>query len=190
AHRSLFVVLVREMSGVFGLGDYSCLPVCKDSAIIAIKRRVAALLKRFLSIDILRGFCKIGSKPAQIATHFWRRISFSMTEERDMRVQRLHALRERGVNPYPNRVMRSHTIAEALQHFEEWQGEEQTLTLVGRIRLLRDMGKAAFVHIEDGTGRIQVYFRINDLGEEAFKVVKALDIGDFVQVSGFLFLTR
>src|SRR5215471_10312248 len=113
-----------------------------------------------------------------------------MTEERDVRLQRLHALRERGVNPYPNRVTRSHTIAEALDHFEEWQGEEQTLTLVGRIRLLRDMGKATFTHIEDGTGRIQLYFRINDIGEEAYKTLKLLDIGDFVQVNGFLFLTR
>lgn len=113
-----------------------------------------------------------------------------MTEERDVRLQRLYGLRERGVNPYPNRVFRSHTIAEALQHFEEWQGEEHTLTLVGRMRLMRDMGKAAFAHIEDGTGRIQLYFRINDIGEEAFKMLKLLDIGDFIQVSGFLFTTR
>jgi lysyl-tRNA synthetase class 2 len=113
-----------------------------------------------------------------------------MTEERDVRVQRLHTLRERGVNPYPSRVVRTHTIAEALQHFEAWQGEEQTLTLVGRIRLMRDMGKAAFAHIEDGTGRIQLYFRVNDIGEEAYKSLKLLDIGDFLQVSGFLFLTR
>jgi lysyl-tRNA synthetase class 2 len=113
-----------------------------------------------------------------------------MTEERDVRLQRLRTLRERGVNPYPSRVARSHTIAEALQHFEEWQGEERNLTLVGRIRLMRDMGKAAFAHIEDGTGRIQLYFRINDVGEEAYKLLKLLDIGDFIQVSGFLFLTR
>jgi lysyl-tRNA synthetase class 2 len=113
-----------------------------------------------------------------------------MTEERDVRLQRLQTLRERGVNPYPNRVARTHTIAEALQHFEEWQGEEHTLTLVGRVRLMRDMGKAAFAHIEDGTSRIQLYFRVNDIGEEAFKSLKLLDIGDFIQVSGFLFLTR
>ncbi len=113
-----------------------------------------------------------------------------MTEERDVRIQRLHTLRERGVNPYPNQVARSQTIAEALRHFEEWQGEEYTLTLVGRVRLMRDMGKAAFAHIEDGSGRIQLYFRVNDIGDEAFKSLKLLDIGDFIQVSGFLFLTR
>lgn len=113
-----------------------------------------------------------------------------MTEERDVRIQRLHTLRERGVHPYPNRAVRSHTLAEALQHFDEWQGEEHTLTLVGRIRLMRDMGKAAFAHIEDGTGRLQLYFRLNDIGEEAYAGLKLLDIGDFLQVSGFLFLTR
>ncbi len=113
-----------------------------------------------------------------------------MTEERDVRLQRLQTLRERGVYPYPNRVERSCTIEEALQHFDEWQGENSTLTIVGRIRLMRDMGKAAFTHIEDGTGRIQLYFRINDIGEESYKILKLLDIGDFMQVSGFLFTTR
>ncbi len=52
------------------------------------------------------------------------------------------------------------------------------------------MGKAAFAKIEDGTGSIQVYFRINDLGEEAYRSIKLLDLGDFIQVSGFLFVTR
>jgi lysyl-tRNA synthetase class 2 len=113
-----------------------------------------------------------------------------MTEERDVRLQRLHTLRAGAVNPYPNRTVRSHTAAEALQHFAEWQGEERDLTLVGRIRLVRDMGKATFAHIEDGTGRIQLYFRMNDIGEETYRSLKLLDIGDFIQVSGFLFLTR
>lgn len=114
-----------------------------------------------------------------------------MTEERDVRLQRLQTLRDRGINPYPNRVDRSHTIAEALQHFDEWQGDEHTtLTLVGRIRLVRNMGKAVFAHIEDGTGRIQLYFRVNDIDDAAFQALKLVDIGDFLQVSGYLFLTR
>ena len=113
-----------------------------------------------------------------------------MTDERAVRLQRLHILREKGINPYPNRVERTHTIAEVLQHFDEWQGETGDYILTGRIRLLREMGRAAFAQIEDGTGRIQVYFRINDLGEEAYKTVKLLDLGDFIQVRGFLFRTR
>lgn len=115
-----------------------------------------------------------------------------MADERDVRIQRLHALREQGINPYPNRVERSHTIAEVLAHFDafEQQGAEGSFTIVGRIRLLREMGKAAFAKIEDGTGSMQVYFRINDLGEEAYKGIKLLDLGDFIQVTGYCFLTR
>ncbi len=113
-----------------------------------------------------------------------------MADEREIRLQRLHALREKGINPYPNRVMRTHTILEILQHFDEWQGPEGSFTITGRIRLMREMGKVAFVKIEDGSGSIQAYFRINDLGEDAYRMLKLLDVGDFVQASGFLFLTR
>ncbi len=113
-----------------------------------------------------------------------------MADEREVRLQRLQALREQGINPYPNAVERTHTIAETLEHFDEWVGPEGSYTLVGRIRLLREMGKAAFAKIEDGTGSIQVYLRINDLGEESYRSIKLLDLGDFIQVSGFLFVTR
>ncbi len=115
-----------------------------------------------------------------------------MPDERETRLQRLHTLREQGIDPYPTTVERTHTIAEILEHFDEFKekGTEGSYTIVGRIRLMRDMGKSAFVNIEDGTGNIQVYFRINDLGEDAYKAIKLLDLGDFIQVSGFLFLTR
>lgn len=113
-----------------------------------------------------------------------------MPDEREIRVQRLQELREQGINPYPNNVERTHTIADVLEHFEEFVGPEHSYTLVGRIRLMREMGKAAFAKIEDGTGSIQVYFRINDVGEAAYRTIKLLDLGDFIQVSGFLFVTR
>jgi len=111
-------------------------------------------------------------------------------DERENRIAHLNALRERGIEPYPNRVERTQEIATVLEHFDEWLGEEGNYTLVGRIRLMRRMGKATFAQIEDGTGRIQVYLNINDLGEEAYRTVKLLDIGDFVQMSGFLFRTQ
>jgi lysyl-tRNA synthetase class 2 len=113
-----------------------------------------------------------------------------MADEREIRLQRLQALRDQGINPYPNAVERSHTITDILMHFDAWAGPDGSYTLVGRIRLLREMGKAAFAKIEDGTGSIQVYFRINDLGEEVYRSIKLLDLGDFIQVSGFLFVTR
>jgi lysyl-tRNA synthetase class 2 len=113
-----------------------------------------------------------------------------MPDEREIRLQRLQTLRERGINPYPNDVERTHTIAEVLEHFDELAGPEGSYTLVGRIRLLREMGKAAFAKIEDGTGSIQVYLRINDLGEETYRSIKLLDLGDVIEVTGFLFITR
>ncbi len=113
-----------------------------------------------------------------------------MSDEREIRIQRLHDLREQGINPYPNAVERTHTIAEIVQHFDDLVGPEGSFTLVGRVRLLREMGKAAFAKIEDSTASIQIYFRINDLGEQAYQGIKLLDLGDFIQVSGFLFVTR
>src|SRR5437660_1499850 len=114
----------------------------------------------------------------------------NLLSEQEARRLKLLALREKGIDPYPNRVQRTNTIIDVLEHFHEWQTDERDVTLTGRIRLMREMGKAAFAQIEDGTGRMQIYFRINDIGEDAYKTLKLLDIGDFVQVRGFLFITR
>jgi len=114
----------------------------------------------------------------------------TLISEQEARRKKLLALRGKGIEPYPSRVQRTSTIANVLEHFKEWQADERDVTLTGRIRLMREMGKAAFAQIEDGTGRIQIYFRINDIGEDAYKTLKLLDIGDFVQVRGFLFITR
>jgi len=112
-----------------------------------------------------------------------------MPDERETRIQRVHDLREQGINPYPNTAERTHTIAEVLEHFDEFQqkGTDGSFTLVGRIRLIRRGGKITFMMVEHGTARIQFYFAINDLNEEAYKRVRKLDIGDFVQASGYLF---
>src|SRR6266699_743424 len=125
----------------------------------------------------------------QWVAQFWKRKRKYMADEREIRLQRLHALRERGINPYPNQVERTHTIAEVLQHFDAWRGEEGDFILTGRIRLMRSQGGITFAQIEDGTGRIQIFFQVNNLGKETYQTLKLLDIGDFVQVRGFLFVT-
>ena len=113
-----------------------------------------------------------------------------MVEERDVRLQHLQSIRDLGLNPYPQAVKRTHTIEDVLAHFDDFAGPDGSYTLVGRIRLLRDMGKATFAQIEDGTARIQIYLRLNDVGPDSYQLLKLLDIGDFVQVQGFLFRTR
>ncbi len=114
-----------------------------------------------------------------------------MPDERETRIQRVYDLREQGIDPYPTTAQRTHTIAEVLENFDDYQqkGEDGSFTLVGRIRLLRRQGKITFMQLEDGTGRIQLYFAFNDIGEEAYKRVKLLDLGDFIGASGYLFTT-
>jgi lysyl-tRNA synthetase class 2 len=111
------------------------------------------------------------------------------------RLEKLESLQDHGVDPYPPRVARSHTNQQAIQAYEE--AEEATsekpvaVTLVGRIRSMRPMGKITFAHIEDGSGRVQLFLRANDLGEEQLDLFnRDFDLGDFVQASGEMFRTR
>jgi lysyl-tRNA synthetase class 2 len=111
------------------------------------------------------------------------------------RVDKIKRMREEGIEPYPTRVERTHTSAEAIRLFEEAEARQSTdaveVTLAGRIRSMRPMGKVTFAHIEDGIGRIQLFFRSNELGEEAMtRLVKDFDLGDFIQAHGVMFRTR
>jgi lysyl-tRNA synthetase class 2 len=111
-----------------------------------------------------------------------------MSDEREYRIEKLEALRAAGIEPYPTRSERDRTAAEALERFEELQ--DKTITLAGRLMQLREMGKAAFAHIEDGSGRIQIYVKRDAVGDEAFALLKKLDLGDIVEATGTLFITR
>ena len=113
-----------------------------------------------------------------------------MSDEREARLEKLAALRAAGIDPYPAQSHRTHTAAETLAHFDALQSEGQEITLTGRLVLLREMGKSAFAHLEDGTARIQIYFKQDTIGEDAFRHIKLLDLGDFLEVTGALFTTR
>lgn len=100
-------------------------------------------------------------------------------------------------DPYPARVERTHTAADAVAAFEaagepdpDAEGSEPVVaTVVGRVTAQRVMGKAAFLDVRDGSGRIQLHFR-RDVLEAAFEGLKLVDLGDFLEVSGPLFRTR
>src|SRR5260221_5984070 len=111
-----------------------------------------------------------------------------MSDEREARLEKLEALREAGVEPYPARSSRDITAADALARYAALQG--QRVTVAGRLMALNDMGKSVFARIEDATGRIQLYFKLNDIGEEAFRRIRLLDLGDFLQARGTLFTTK
>jgi len=108
------------------------------------------------------------------------------------RLAKLEWLREQGIDPYPGRVERTHTIAEAIAAFESAQeNHEVHATVAGRLKSVRVMGKSSFADIEDGTGRVQLFIRINEVGEASYELFKkGLDLGDFVGARGVMMRTR
>jgi lysyl-tRNA synthetase class 2 len=118
------------------------------------------------------------------------------TVEED-RFNKLQYLHENNIAPYPNRVERTHTTAQAIQEFEaaEAQNPDEPaaveVTVCGRVVRQNLKGKIYFGHIEDGAGRVQLFIRINSVGDETFAMIKnALDLGDFVQASGTMMRTK
>ena len=112
-----------------------------------------------------------------------------------IRLQKIEEIKKAGIEPYPTRARRTHTAVQAIALFEaaEKAGSEkqETVILAGRIRGIRSMGKLTFAHIEDGSGRIQLFFRINEIGEEALAFFdKMMDIGDFIEAEGTLMRTK
>jgi len=117
------------------------------------------------------------------------------TKLEKVRLEKIETLRAEGIEPYPTRAKRTHTSQEAIQAFEQaeaaGQEEPMNVTLAGRLRSIRTMGKITFAHIEDGYGRIQLFLRANDVGPEQLKFFNAeFDLGDFVQAEGEMFRTR
>ncbi len=104
------------------------------------------------------------------------------------RRDKLAALRERGINPYGYRFERTHSAAQAVAAYDP--NARVTVRVAGRLVSLRGMGKTTFGHVADGVNRVQVYFRRDDLGPEAYDVVKLLDLGDYIGVQGYMFQTR
>ena len=112
-----------------------------------------------------------------------------LDEQHRIRIEKLNELKADGKNPYETTKFDfTHTAQQIRDNFEEL--EEKDVMIAGRITSWRDMGKANFIDIRDGSGRMQVYVRIDDIGEDNFKQFKKWDLGDIVGISGFVFKTR
>jgi lysyl-tRNA synthetase, class II len=113
-----------------------------------------------------------------------------------VRKKKLGALQESGVQGYPNDFVPTHTASVLLTHFAAVSEEElaktaTTVAVAGRIMSIRHFGKAAFFHVQDRSGQIQVYVRQGDSTPEAVTLLKeTLDVGDIVGVAGPVFRTR
>jgi lysyl-tRNA synthetase, class II len=107
------------------------------------------------------------------------------------RRQKLDALVEAGVPPFAYRYDRTHLATDAAASHPEGQQEEgETARVAGRIVAWRAHGKTAFAHLADSSGRIQLYFRRDGLGDDRFATLDLFDIGDIIGVEGRLFRTR
>jgi lysyl-tRNA synthetase class 2 len=106
----------------------------------------------------------------------------------DFRKEKLQKLIDGGVDPYPQKYEPTHFSIDILNDFENLENND--VNVAGRIMSLRKMGKASFFHIQDGKGKIQVFTRRDDVGEENYAHFKLLDIGDYVGVQGYAFKTK
>ncbi len=113
----------------------------------------------------------------------------TLNEIIDQRKEKIKTLVADGINPYPHKYDRSHTVTDALDQFDDIEGKEG-IRLAGRLMSRRVMGKASFANIMDGSGRIQLYLSREELGVDVYTMFKHLDIGDFIGVSGLLMTTR
>jgi lysyl-tRNA synthetase class 2 len=111
------------------------------------------------------------------------------------RREKIQALREAGVEPFPNNFQPQHRIAEILERYKdssqaELEAVTETFSLAGRLVLMRQFGKATFFHFQDESGRLQGYIQRQEVGLEAYALFKQLDLGDIVGFTGRLFRTK
>jgi len=111
------------------------------------------------------------------------------------RREKVEDLRNQGLNPYPNDFKKENSCEEVRSDMQDLTPEQIEATgknyvLAGRVMAVRDFGKAAFVQLEDSSGRIQVFVKKDVVGEEAFALYKTLDVGDIIGISGTPFITR
>jgi len=115
----------------------------------------------------------------------------SLEELRAERIKKLEALKRLGINPYPIESNSSYQIVTVIAKFESLTKTAQTINLTGRVRAIRSQGALIFFNFDDGTATFQALLKKDNVAGEDFEHFQNLvDIGDFVQVSGVLFLTK
>lgn len=115
-----------------------------------------------------------------------------MVEQRRLN---LKEVRDLGVDPYPHKFERSHTITQIVEQFsrksaEELDAEKPSARAAGRIHAINRMGKAGFIRFTDGRELLQIYLKSNELDEKTWLLFKLLDLGDMIGTEGRLFRTR
>lgn len=118
-----------------------------------------------------------------------------LNDQLRVRREKMNTMRENGLDPFGKRFERTHNINELVEQYGELEKEDLEtknveVTLAGRMMTKRGKGKAGFANIQDLTGQIQVYVRVDAIGEEAYEVFDSSDLGDIIGVTGTLFKTK
>ena len=106
----------------------------------------------------------------------------------DYRKEKLFKLKEAGVEPYPQKFTPNYYSQSIIDNFNDLENKD--VILAGRIMSIRKMGKASFFHLQDQLGKIQIFIKRDDIGEDDYNNFKLLDIGDFVGIEGQVFKTK
>jgi len=109
---------------------------------------------------------------------------------RQQRLEKLEKLRKKGLDPFPHNFSRTHLSAEVLQEFKDLMVSERQVRVAGRMISAREHGRSNFAHILDRTGKIQIYMRQEEVGEELFTLFRFLDVGDIIGAWGSVFKTK
>ena len=118
-----------------------------------------------------------------------------LSQYRQARIEKLQKLQAMGLDAWPRKAERSHGIVQILAAHagasnEQLEAAPQTVSVMGRVIAIREMGKSVFAHITENGEKLQAYFRMNDLEAPGWDVLKLLDIGDFISVTGPLMRTK
>ncbi|MBI2626312.1 MAG: lysine--tRNA ligase [Candidatus Nealsonbacteria bacterium] len=115
----------------------------------------------------------------------------AISDIKKIRLKKLEQIKKAGINPYPIKTKKTHSIEQALTEFDKLSEAKTEVVLAGRITAIREHGGSAFINIDDGKNKIQGFFKKDKLGDKKYQFfLDNFDVGDFVEISGSLFVTK
>jgi len=122
-------------------------------------------------------------------------MAVKLTEQEIFRREKANALLENGTSPFGQKFIRTHLTEKIKKDYEQFDSayfDEHKIiaTIAGRVILKRGQGKAGFLQIQDKTDSIQVYIRLDNIGEKQFKIFNQIDLGDIIGIEGYIFRTK